>query len=121
MTELLQTIRNSAEITIEVYKERNYKLHTDDGEHGVDGGVSEVPVLRPEVRAGLEGVEVGHVGGDEDGGEDIAEDEDTDDGQQGVHTVLKKELSMVRGKVYRRIPDDVRGGSYEMVCPFHHF
>ena len=78
---------------IEIYKKkRTSKLHTDDGEQGVDGGVSEVPVLRPEVHTGLEGVEAGHVGGDEDGGEDIAEDEDTDDGQQGVHTVLQSSV-----------------------------
>lgn len=31
-----------------------------------------------------------HVGGDEDGGEDVTEDEDADDGQQSVHAVLQR-------------------------------
>lgn len=31
-----------------------------------------------------------HVGGDEDGGEDVTEDEDADDGQQSVHAVLRR-------------------------------
>ena len=35
-------------------------------------------------------MEVSHVGGDEDGGEDVAEDEDADDGQQSVHAVLHR-------------------------------
>ena len=35
-------------------------------------------------------MEVSHVGGDEDGGEDVAEDEDADDGQQSVHAVLQR-------------------------------
>ena len=61
-----------------------------------------------------------HVGGDEDGGEDVTEDEDADDGQQSVHAVLQRpggEGYFIGGYS----PDDGHGDSYEMVCSFHHF
>lgn len=61
-----------------------------DCEHGVGGGVSKVSVLRPEVLTGGDDLEVRHVGGDDDGLEDVTQDEDADDGQQGVHAVLQR-------------------------------
>ena len=91
LIELLQTIRNSAGIKKLGFLETSIITdQTYDCEHGVGGGVSKVSVFRPEVQTGRDGVEVSHVGGDEDGGEDVAEDEDADDGQQSVHAVLQR-------------------------------
>ena len=61
-----------------------------DCEHGVGGGVSKVSILWPEVLTGSDGLEVRHVGGDDDGLEDVTQDEDADNGQQGVHAVLRR-------------------------------
>ena len=61
-----------------------------DCEHGVSGGVSKVSVLRSEVLTGGDGLEVHHVGGDDDGLEDVTDDEDADNGHQGVHAVLHR-------------------------------
>lgn len=64
--------------------------HTNNCDDSIDGGVSQVSVFRVvKVLTDGDGFEVDHVRGDQEGGQDVAEDEDADNGQQGVHAVLK--------------------------------
>ena len=100
-----------------------WRLHTNDCEDRIDGGVSQVSVGRViKVLAGGDGVEVDHVGGDEDGGQDVAEDEDADDGQQRVHAVLVRwyEMStfiLINKKSYSVMVVRVRMALAEFVLP----
>ena len=56
------------------------KLHTNDSEDSIDGGVSHVSVVRVvNVPTGGDGAEVDHVGSDQEGGQEVTKDEDADD------------------------------------------
>ena len=88
--ELLKTIRNSANVN-GYYSDGVKCFQTNHSENSIDGGVPKVSVGRVIiVLAGSDGVKVDHVGGDEDGGQDVAEDEDADNGQQSEHSVLNR-------------------------------
>ena len=66
------------------------KLHTNDSQDSIDGGVSQVSVVRVvKVPTGVDGAEVYHVGGDQEGGKDVTKDEAADNCQQCVHAVLE--------------------------------